>query len=232
MQLVGADRDQAGEDGEEARGVEREAEPHAGAGDDRAAERGAEDARGVEEARVERDRVRQLGRADHPVGERLPRRRVEHLHGALEGGDRIDVPGLGDPGEGDRGKRGGEGHRRRLRHDDRAARVEPVDENAGEESEDRERQELGQREHADRERRAGEREHEPRLRDPLHPRPWERDELAGEEEPVVPMLAQAREGAAVEAQELRAHAGRGSSSRRASGSIASSTAVSSSGSRV
>ena len=41
-----------------------------------------------------------------------------------------------------------------LRPEDEAARVEPVGEHAGEEAEERERQELHERHHADRDRRA------------------------------------------------------------------------------
>ena len=78
IELGDAHREQRGEHGEEARGVDREAPAGADRGDHDAGERGAEDAREVEEARVERDRVRQLVLADHLEGQVLARRCVEH----------------------------------------------------------------------------------------------------------------------------------------------------------
>ena len=62
-----------------------------------AGERRPEDARDVEEARVERDRVRQLVAADHLERQVLPRRRVEHERGAGQRGDRVDLPQLHVP---------------------------------------------------------------------------------------------------------------------------------------
>ena len=76
-ELLLAHREQAGEDGEEADRVDREAGADAPGGDDHAGEGRADDARGVEEARVQRDRVRQLVAPDHLEGERVPPGRVE-----------------------------------------------------------------------------------------------------------------------------------------------------------
>ena len=64
-------------------------------------------------------------------------------------------------------------------------RVETVGEDAGKEAEDAERQELAEDENADRDRRSGQLEHEPRHRDVLHPRSRDRDRLADEEQPVL-----------------------------------------------
>ena len=58
------------------------------------------------------------------------------------------------------------------------ARVDAVGDDAGDEAEERERDEPPERERADRERRAGELDHEPGERDVLHPRARERHELA------------------------------------------------------
>src|SRR5581483_3846921 len=75
----------------------------------------------------------------------------------------------------------------------------------------------------------GEGEDQPRERGVLHPRPGHGDDLAREEEPVVPVLAQARERARVQLQQRSRHSA--PSTSRASGSSARSTAASSSGDR-
>ena len=110
-----------------------------------------------------------------------------------------------------------------------AARIEAVDDHPGEQAEDGERQELTERERADRHRRVSQLEDEPCHGDVLHPGSGHRDDLPGEEEPVVAVL-EAREGAPVEAGERRRH--RSSPAIAASGSIASATAASCAGSRV
>ena len=65
-------------------------------------------------------------------------------------------------------------------------------------------------------------EDEPRQRDVLHPRAAHGDDLAGEEEPVVAVVPEAREGAAVGAPERGRHAGLSSRPSIASGSSAAS----------
>ena len=102
-------------------------------------------------------------------------------------------------------------HCRALRRDEQPPRVEPVDDHAGDEPDQEERQEAAERERADRERRVGELDHEPRERDVLHPRPGERDDLPREEEPVVPVRAERAERAAAERAAEHPH-GAGSSS--------------------
>ena len=96
----------------------------------------------VEEARVERDRVRQLVAPDHLEREVLARRRVEDERGAGERGDRVDLPQLDVPEQRDRGEHGGEDHLHRLRDDHGAAVVEAVGDDAGEQPEHRERPEA------------------------------------------------------------------------------------------
>jgi MFS family permease len=125
--------------------------------------------------------------------------------------------------------RGREDHLRRLRQDHRLPVVEPVGDHAGEEREERERAEAGDREHRDRERRVGQREHQPVHGDVLHPGAADRDDLAREEEPVVAVAAQARERALVQREQERAHRSRLSGPSAAS--IASSSDGSSSLSR-
>ena len=109
-------------------------------------------------------------------------------------------------------------HRGRLRRHHEPARVEPVGEDAGKEAEHAEREELAEDEDADRDRRSGQLEHEPRHRDVLHPRSRDGDRLADEEEPVVAM-PEAGERASVQAHERGGH-GR-ASMRVRSGSTAS-----------
>ena len=81
----------------------------------------------------------------------------------------------------------------------------------------------------DGDRRVRQLEDEPRGRDVLHPGPRDGDDLAREEDPVVPVLAEAAPGAAVGPQERRGHAP--SSISFLSAGSAASTAASSSGSR-
>ena len=117
------------------------------------ADGGADDARRVEQARVERDRVRQLVAPDHLIGERVPAGRVEDERGAAERGEHVRMPDLGHAREGERGECDRDEHRRGLRHDHEAADVEAVGDHAGEEAEDGERGEAAEREHADGHRR-------------------------------------------------------------------------------
>ena len=94
-----AHREEPEQDGEEADRVHEEADAGAGEAVDDARGCGAEDARRVEEARVERDRVRERVAPDHPVGELLPRRHVEHEHEAVGERDRIEHPRLREAAE-------------------------------------------------------------------------------------------------------------------------------------
>ncbi len=124
-------------------------QPGADGGDQDAGERRPEDARRVEEARVERDRVRQLVAADHLERQVLARRCVEDERDAGQRGDRVDLPQLHVPEQRDRGEHGGEDHLHRLRDDHDAAVVEAVGDDAGEQPEHRERPEAADGEHAD-----------------------------------------------------------------------------------
>ena len=83
---------EAGQDGEERDRVDQEADPDSERRDQDAGDRGADDTRGVEEARVQRDRVRQLVAADHLEGERMAARRVEHEGRTGENREHVDEP--------------------------------------------------------------------------------------------------------------------------------------------
>src|SRR6266511_1347558 len=230
MELLGPHHHQPRKHGHVADGVDAETEPCARRRDEHSAERRAEDPRPVEQAGVQTDRVRQLSRPDHAEGERLARGRIQHLHEPHQRGDHVHVPGARDTRQRDRGDRRREKHLRHLSADHGSPRVEPVHDHARHKAEERERHELAERQDPDRDRRVGEREDEPGLRNALHPRAGHGDDLADEEEPVVPVPADAEEGSCAGAQDRRRHAV--SASRRlVSGSIAASITSSSSGSR-
>ncbi len=186
-ELAHAHRGQGDEHREEAHGVGGEAQAGSEGGDEHAADRRPDDPCRVEERGVERDRIRELGRPDHLIRERLPRGCVEHHHHASQHGEHVHLPWLDVPEQRQHRQERRRDHRGRLCRHHEPARVEPVGEDAGKEAEDAERQELAEDEDADRDRRAGQLEHEPRHRDVLHPRSRDRDRLADEEQPVVAM---------------------------------------------
>ena len=194
---------------EEADGVDDEAEARADERDHDAGDGGADHARAVEEPGVERDGVLQLLRADHLERERLATRRVEDEHQPADGRQGVDDRERRQAGQRDDGERDRDEHRRPLGGDQQPPRVEAVDHDAGGEPEQEERDEPAERERADGEGRAGELDHEPRERDVLHPRAGERDDLAREEEPVVPVAVEGAEGSPAEPERKDAH-GRGS----------------------
>src|SRR4029453_14473580 len=81
-----------------------------------------------------------------------------------------------------------------------------VDDHACDEAEERERHELTEGEDSDGDRRGGQRQDEPCLSHALHPRPRDGDDLAGEKEPVVAVLADAEECSCAGAQDCGRHA--------------------------
>ena len=101
---------------------------------------------------AERDRVRQVGLPDDPEHERVSRRIADHEDEALDRRDHVDLPELDGPRQGEDRKRARGGGQQRLRHEEQAADVEVVDHRAGEEAEEGHRQQLREREGADRER--------------------------------------------------------------------------------
>ena len=105
---------------------------------------GPDHARGVEEARVQRDRVRQLVAPDHLEGERVPAGRVEDECRAGEDREQVDDPERLEPAEHEHGEERREDHRDGLRPDHELAVVDPVGDDAGDEAEDRERDEAAE----------------------------------------------------------------------------------------
>jgi hypothetical protein len=170
---------------------------HAERGDQDAGERRADDARRVEEARVQGDRVRELLAAHHLEGERVAARRVEDERRAGQDRQQVDHPERLEAAEHEHGEEQREAHHQRLRRDHELAVLDPVGDDAGDEAEDGEGDEAAERERPDGERRVRELDHEPGERHVLHPGPADGDDLAGEEEPVVAVALQARKRARV-----------------------------------
>ena len=80
------------QDGQEGQRVQQERDRGAVARDEEAAQRGADDAGGVERGRVERDAVQEVLPADHLDEEGLPGRHVERVHQADHARERGHVP--------------------------------------------------------------------------------------------------------------------------------------------
>jgi len=156
--------------------------------------RGPDDARCVEEARVQRHRVGQLIAADHLDRECLPHGGVEHGHRPGDRSDHVDLPHGRVTGEREHREQRRGDHERGLGAEQHPALIEPVRYGAAEEAEQRVRSELADREDADRERRVRLLHHEPGLGDALHPGAADRDHLSEEVQTVVVVAAQAGEG--------------------------------------
>ncbi len=214
-ELVLAHQPEGGQHGEEGDRVDEEADAGATEADDHAGDRGADDPRAVEEARVQRDRVRQLVATDHLKGECLPARCVDDERSAAEEREQVDDRDVLPAGEREHGEPRRDRHLRGLRRHHELAVVEAVGDHARVEAEEHERQEPAEREAADGERRARQLDDEPGERDVLHPGAGERDHLAGEEQAIVP----------VDPEGLEDASGHGRSF--SSGSSAASTAASS-----
>ena len=193
--------------------------------DQDAGEGGPDDARRVEEAGIQRNGIRQLVAADHLERERVAPRSVEDESGAGENRQHVDDPDRLQAADHEDGERRREEHRDGLSADHEPAVVDSVGDDACEQAEDGEGDEAAEGEQSDGDRRARQLDDEPGERDVLHPGAADRDHLAGEEEAVVAVPLETREGALVERQERCCHRS------FPSGSIARSSASSSSSSR-
>jgi hypothetical protein len=155
---------------------------------------GTEHARGIECGRVQRDRIRQILDPDHLDEERLPSGEIERADRAEHEREHEHHPGL-DHGEAHEQR---EQHRlderQRLREEDELAFVDAIDDRARPEREQHDRQELGEAEQAEHERRVREPVHEPTLRHALHPRADQRNDLSQPEQPEVAMAKRAKAG--------------------------------------
>ena len=186
-----AHQQQRDDHGDVAHRVDEEAHADARGGDEQPRDRGAEDARRVEQAGVQRDRVGQLRPAHHLDGEGLAHGCVDDEDRAARGGEQEHLPDLGAVGERETGEGRGDAHQRALGEDERPAPVEAVGERAAEEPEERVGTELADGERPDGVRRpVGELQDEPRLGDVLHPGAAQRHDLPAEVEAVVAVALQ------------------------------------------
>ena len=154
---------------------------------------GTDDARRVDEHRVQRDRVREITAVGNEVDvHRLPQRQVERRARAEPQRENDQLPRL-DPSERDEHRQHDRLHEhQRLRDQQPAAPVDPVREHAGEIAEQQDADVGAERDDAEQPRRSGQTIREPAHRDLLQPRADQRQPLPGEEQPVVAMLERAK----------------------------------------
>ena len=156
VELAAAHREQGGEHGHEAEGVDDEADADPGARDEHPGDRRPDHPRCVEQAGVERNGVRKLARADHLEREHLAGGRVQDERDAAE--QREEVHDRERRGTRQRHERegGGRDHGGDLRPEHEAAGVEAIDDRPREEAEERVRREPAEQQ--DRRSASGERE--------------------------------------------------------------------------
>ena len=165
------------DDADEARAVDEERRPDADLGDEDARDSRSDDPRRVEGGGVQRDRVRHVALADHLHDERLASGLIEDVREAEREPERGDVPVLDPARRDERPEQEGLAGERRLRGDEQGALRQPVGHRAGDDGEHEDRRELQGGDEPEPERRVCELQHEPRLRDRLHPAPHQRQEL-------------------------------------------------------
>jgi hypothetical protein len=163
-------------------------------GDEHAGGAGAEQAGGVDDRRVERDRVGQiLAAIDDLHDEALSGRDVKRVDQALHDGENdqvrdVDRAAEGEPREGERLK-----HRQRLRRNDGAAEVPAINQHAGDGREEKRRDLPGEADDAEQRRRVSQAIDQPGGGDGGHPVADERNDLPGEEEAVVAVAQRAED---------------------------------------
>ncbi len=157
-------------------------------------DRGPDHSRAVEDHRVHRDRVGQIFAPDHLDHERLPPRHVERAHKSIERGEHDHVFDFDDAGPGQSREHERADHQQRLRADYQAAAIDVIDHHAGEQCDQHDRHEARKRDDAEHQRRIRKLQHQPRLRDHLHPGADQRDQLSDEEEPEIAMPQRAERG--------------------------------------
>jgi hypothetical protein len=184
-QLAGADEQQADDDRHVGRGVDEEAGGDAGHADQQPGDGRPEDPRPVEDSAVERDRIGHVLPADHLDHERLAHRHLDRAGHAQQRGHEPHVPDGDLAAEHEQPEDDCQHQRAGLRGDERAPLGQHVGDDAAEQPEGEDRQELGGGSHAKRERIVRQLEHQPPLRDLLHPRPDQRHELPEPEQPEV-----------------------------------------------
>jgi hypothetical protein len=129
--------------------------------------------------------------AHHVGDERLARRDVERVDHANEGGDREDLPHLHVPGECQAGQHQGEEHRGRLCGQQNRVPPARVGDGPAKGRKQEDGDLAGKPDRSQEHGRPGEAVHQPGLRDGLHPRAGQRDQLTAEEELVIAMAQRA-----------------------------------------
>ena len=133
-ELPGAHQQQAGDHGEKADRVDREAEGDTHGGDQHPRHCGARGPGEVEERCVEGDRIGKLLASHHLEDEGLTSRRVHDLHRAPDRGQEEHLPHRGPPGQREDGQPRGTQQQDGLGGDDRHPLVEAVHERAAQQA--------------------------------------------------------------------------------------------------
>ena len=164
-------RQNRGDHRQKRQAVEAEARHHAEGGEGRAGEERTDHAGQVELDRVERDRVRHVVLADERRQQRLIRGSAEGLRESGDDRQREHVPDAHDVPVDERGQRERGGHLNALRREQQPPPVVAIGDDAADQREQQDGQLAEKRIEAQEERRrgAGDREHQPALRDLLHP---------------------------------------------------------------
>jgi len=165
--------------------IGEEADRHACRGDDQARDRRPDDGRSVEHGRVESDRVHEVLPPNHLDEEGLARREVEKVDGAGSGRRDEDHPVLGVAACRQREQRERRQREQRLCDQKDVPFAITVRDHASELAAEQNRGKLRGEDEADEEAAVRQLQRQPRHGDALHPCPDRRDDLAGQEEPVV-----------------------------------------------
>ena len=182
---VGANQYESGDHADVAETIRQEAPALTHERDDGAGDRGPDEPCAVDHGRVERDGVRQIAALDELDDERLAGGDVEGVGDAEQRRKREDVPDADDAAKRECGEPERQHHHRALRRDENAAPVQPIGQDTAKRGEQEHRNLAREADEPEQQRRSRQAIDEPGLRDHLHPRADERDELPGDEEPVV-----------------------------------------------
>ena len=185
VQLRGVHRQQADQRSCERSRVDDEALAHPEQRDDHAAGRRADHARRRHDRRVDPDRPGERRTLNQFGDKRLARWRVERTRDPEAERQDPDHPKLDDAGQRQDPERQREQPLRRLRDDQQPSLVDSVGDRPRPRAEDQDRDGLQRDRQAERAAAGAQLEHQPCLGDGLQPRPRNRDQLAGEVQPVV-----------------------------------------------
>ena len=165
--------------------VGEEAPRDAETGDHEAGDRRADHPGGHEHRAAQAHRVAHVLGPHHLDHERAAGRVVEGVHGAETEREHEDHPQLDDAERGDRPEEQSEHAGGGLRTDEQPALVDAVGHEAAPRADEQDGCELQRHGHAEGDAAARDLEHEPGLRDRLHPRAGRRDQLSDEVQAVV-----------------------------------------------